>query len=176
MSNPLFVPEGALDELVTEATIRKILGIESAEGEKDLVNFIKTRAKKLFAISVYSGVYSSIEEKRILKSMKRFFKAAFTDQELPVEQPALNVKNHCLYSVDKFWDYHKTFRFAHEQWKFLAPVFKVATEDHHNHDFQCLHILPFIKKCEEGSASGAFGQVSKYELHPSHVSTYLMRF
>ena len=178
----VFIPEGSLDDILTPTTISDQL-LSCIDGEKDeapcdfdeLVKFIRFRAKKLFAICVCA----KIKGHDLFQAMMLFQKHGFTDDRLPVKpfprKGKAKARDHELGMLDKYiWDKETIRDFCERQWRFLAPVFEIATGSHSPpkdwHDFQHYHILPFIKKFNEGSANGSFGRVYKCQIHPKHMS------
>ncbi|KAM5356863.1 hypothetical protein ACJ41O_003509 [Fusarium nematophilum] len=64
------------------------------------------------------------------------------------------------------WDFDAIRDFCNHQWGFCAPVLSAGKV---NHDLHQNAILPFIKKYADSADKGAFGRVTKYEIHESHL-------
>lgn len=67
--------------------------------------------------------------------------------------------------LQEIWTDVRINEFCTKQWSFLAPVFSLAN---HNHDLAEFSILPFTRRYPH-TVSGAFGQVTKYEIHKHHL-------
>ncbi|KAK3901384.1 kinase-like domain-containing protein [Staphylotrichum tortipilum] len=176
--NRKFVPEGALAAVVSKDAIRGELeddGTEWTEELDSLVDFIHSRAMKVFAIVVR---YVGLESLQLRKAMQLFRdgpNGGFKDSYLPVEPPQLG-KGHALALYDAkrkqgrpIWTFPRVSNFCTGQWNFLIPILHVATENWYCHHFERACILPFTKRYENECERGALGQVHKYEIHPSHL-------
>jgi hypothetical protein len=143
-----FVPEGIIEEITTEEMIKASLNVKgSSKEETEIIEFIKTRAKKTFAIVIW------IKPDNIMSVMKSLKKKGIDDRELPIkDEKRLGLKRW----ASEFYD---------GQWRFLAPVF--STDDH-NHDLDPSHILPFVSK-QKHYGTGCFGVVSQYVVHRNHL-------
>lgn len=144
-----FVPEGFIEDVMTEDVIKRTLNIKQPSKKADeIVSFIKTRATRTFAIVVW------IKADDIMTVMKSLKKRDIDDKELPVtNKERLGTKDW----VSDFYD---------DQWRFVAPIFSTNT---HNHDLEESRILPFISKNMD-SGRGSFGVVSRYVVHRKHLS------
>lgn len=148
-----FVPEGNIQDIITEEKIKISLKIGTPCSRRDgeMIEFIKTRAKKVFAIVVYMKPSDSMA---VMKSLK---KKGIDDDSLPItNQQDLGKRDWVL-------------EFFEKQWQFEAPVFS-TTE--YNHDLEESHILPFISK-KVDSKRGSFGVVSQYVVHRNHLNPAL---
>ncbi|KAI8945395.1 kinase-like domain-containing protein [Xylaria longipes] len=65
----------------------------------------------------------------------------------------------------EIWTSVRASNFCEKQWLFLSPVFSTSK---FIHEFTQMCIMPFTKKYLECD-SGTFGQVTKYEIHESHL-------
>lgn len=177
-----FFPEKSLDRLLTDQCIRDELaiGLEtlkpkstirnmSSEELDKLIAYIRTRAKKIFAIIAYIGWPPRAV-------MKGLMDGVFDDSFLPIEENLKNAQQpHLLTLISKpkgYWTGARITKFYDEQWKFLAPVFFIKAEENDaDRVFQKPRIMPFTKRYDDGTnvSEGAFGQVSKYEIHPWHL-------
>jgi hypothetical protein len=147
-----FVPEGIIDKFITEKAIQELLCIQDPKSE--LVQFVKLRAKKVFAIAVYSNL-----EKTLTKVMRWFKKTDLDDDDLPIAPHSDGSKT--------------TWRedFLDNQWIFLAPVFFTTQ---YSHDLNEAHILPFVAKSVD-FGRGSFGVVSQYDIHMNHLKPVSFR-
>jgi hypothetical protein len=144
-----FVPEGVLGELVTEKTIKDVLGITNPKpAEDELIHFVKTRAAKVFAIAIWAKITK-------VKKVMEFFKSKdLDDNDLPVTDPDSPLCKR------KWYD-----DLIEHQWRFYAATF---SNTKYNHDLEELCILPFTSKAGD-SGSGSFGVVSRYVIHRNHM-------
>lgn len=146
-SNHRFVAEGALDQLIDEATIKESMRIRvPTDQETDLVTFIVTRAKKAFAIAVFAQANTN-EAMRWLKENN------IDDKCLPISKQT------------EPWGEDWRADFYDHQWQFTAPVFSTSSS---NHNLEEGHVLPFIEK-SAGTGEGSFGEVTRYVLHKNHM-------
>jgi len=163
-----FVPADDMERIITVENIKKEFeyGSDNADEElTDLISFVNMKATKLFAIAIYSGMDGST----LIDAMKLFKAQDFTDENLPV-RPWKDGETHQLTLLGGPWKKQQRIRlFCIHQWAFLAPIFTAATETLFSYDLERSHVLPFIEKYEEGFQRGAFGQVYKYKIHPSHL-------
>ena len=159
-----FVPEGTVDRLVNYKSVMEALGmitVDSATDDiKELVSFILTRARKLFAISIYSG----LEGANLYRAMRSFQDSNFQDGHLPLCIPS-HGQNKPPFVRSQLWTRLKIDRFCQAQWKFLAPVF---SPDHFYYDLGPETILPIINK-DSDRKEGAFSQVFKVRIHEAHI-------
>lgn len=162
-----FLPSGCVNELVTlEAIIKELrdkhqledgdLDLKNEPARQEAVDFICREAKKVFAITVVSGLRGDDLE----YAMYMFMDNEFNDDSLPAEFGYL--EEYCVeYSV---WSKTRAHNFYNKQWKFLSPTF---SQRNFNVNLQPNHILPFTKKSSEAK-EGAFGHVFEVEIHPAH--------
>jgi hypothetical protein len=140
-----FVPNGIVDELITEKAIRGCL--KARRGEHiALVDFIFTHAKTAFAIATFARLNSH-------RVMNWFRKHEFSDEDLPVKEQTGP------------WTQSWRVDFYDAQWRFCAPVLNLSK---HIHDFEEALILPVVSMSPVGG-QGAFGMVSQYEIHGNHI-------
>jgi hypothetical protein len=147
-SHPKFLPAGILDHTITDETIKTSLGIACpTQEENELISYIRTRAKIVFATAVYSKLNAN--------KVMRWFKAQnLDDSDLPFA-PQSDPQLRCW--LDEFCE---------DQWKFIAPIFSTAKD---SHDLEEGHILPFISRSAKVQ-SGSFGDVYRYTIHKDHFS------
>lgn len=165
-----FLPEGCIDELVTlEAIIKEIeekdqlepgdLDLQEGSVKKNIIDFVRGKAKKVFAITVVSG----LRGRELGKAMFQFMGINFVDNSLPVKEGNL-AQVACFRDTASPWSKVRIHNFCREQWRFLAPVF---SQQNFKVDLEPEHILPFIEK-DSLVKEGAFGQVFAVEIHPAH--------
>jgi len=139
-----FLPEGVIDEIVTEENI--LMQFPSPDDDK-LLDYIQIHAKKIFAILIY------IRPHNTRSALNWWRRKGMSDRDLP-------------FSIQTAWKKHSWFiDFQEGQWTFLAPIFSTAS---YNHDLDKEHILPFISR-EADAVRGSFGVVSKYTIHNKHL-------
>ena len=157
---PDFLPEGCLDNLITEAAVTRELAVtkQSKESRK-AVYFILKEAKKVFAILLVSR----FEGKKLLGAITLFRRSKLGDTCLPVREGAeSNVP--FFRNPTKPWDTVSIRTFCKEQRAFLAHVF---SGDNLNLRLDDNDILPFI--CQGSNiVSGAFGDVHQVTVHEKH--------
>jgi len=162
-----FLPGGCIDELVTlEAIIKEIvekdqlkpgdLDLQEGSAKKKVIDFIREKAKKVFAITVVSG----LRGRDLGMAMFQFMGINFIDNSLPVKEGNLS----CFHCPASPWSRVRIHNFCREQWRFLAPIF---SQQNFKVDLEPEHILPFIEK-DNLVKEGAFGQVFPVEIHPAH--------
>ena len=170
----LFLPQRKFEAIVTREIIRSTLYGESDSEDEALINYFVNDARKLFAITVLTGL--SMPE-YLIQAMCLFKDRGFSDDDLPIED-LLSVENeqtsanrkpvdlstHTLGGIGEPWTSARIHTFYHEQWKLLAPVFSM---DEANDDLG-IHTIPFIAKNEE-VCEGSFGYVRRYRIHSDHI-------
>jgi hypothetical protein len=106
-----YLPEGQLDDLITEATIAEQLPSDYP-GMGELIQFIVQWAQKTFAITLLTGLGGH----ELCDAITGLCRAGITDQSLPllspVSQPAF---------AKSPWSRWKIEQFRKNQWRFLAP-------------------------------------------------------
>ncbi|KAK4208537.1 kinase-like domain-containing protein [Rhypophila decipiens] len=180
ITSSTFVPEGCLDILITRDAVIPELSegddYDDASDELDeLAIFIERKAKKVFTILVR---YMGWEGSKLVRAMRAFKDHDFTDESLPVPRPkAHNPGSHILDSLNPrkgrgLWSAPSIDNFFHSQWRVIVPVFGSFTGSVF-HDLGPYHILPFIRRFDSKAASGSFGTVHEYRIHPNHISNQL---
>lgn len=161
-----FAPEGSLDGVITkESILEELKRKQPAKTELDaLANYLFTDARKTFAIAIHAEISN------LYLAMKCLKDSHFTDKtDLPIARRT-SVQGHALSTLSKkVWRDPQIDKFYEQQWKFLAPVFSVATERQTDYTLQPSCILPFVKRHHSDSDKGSFGQVYKYEIHERHL-------
>ncbi|KAI1120205.1 kinase-like domain-containing protein [Nemania abortiva] len=173
-----FLPQDSFQSLITTEIVQRIIESSTEDDSiaQSLVEFVITKARKLFAILAVTGI-------DILPALKSLQHYDFTDDYLPISRD-IDLDNCNINGVDMKcthppafivfhnspWDTVTLRMFYNEQWKFLAPVFS------HDRRTQKLHpkcILPFIKPplSREPRKSSFFSDVYQVQIHPSHRGT-----
>jgi len=162
-----FLPEGWIDELVTEESVREELKCP-ADKQKHLelaIKFIFTKedgAKKLFVITLLCGIPK--DDLKLVKAMLRFRRAEITDSCLPIkldECSAFIDEKGGFYSP---WNSVMVRNFGENQWAVLAPVF---TDKNTKLTLEPGYILPIVGNIK-GGETGAFGEVVQVTIHERH--------
>lgn len=171
-----FLPQGALDLIITEATILIALGIKKPTPEDyKLVVYILMRAKRLFATAAYIG----LPPDTLYCAMVLFRNTNFSDERLPLEEmsgeeflkstmsglehPLVNLEGHVKHKAERIWTFSRIHDFLKAQFSFLAPIISAGQIDY---DFGPGLILPFVEHAAQGE--GSFGVVSKCVIHRDH--------
>jgi hypothetical protein len=167
-----FLPQGELDELITEEailiTFQDDQGIDPVD---DLVTFIQQKARRVFAIII------DIKFENPYYAMSLFKDNNFCDADLPITRipedmqclPNREVR-HEFFTFEKntkdpWWDKSSIGDFYQRQWDFIAPVFSTSVK---HHTFSEDAIIPFIEK-PATFAEGSFGKVTQFKVHPKHI-------
>jgi len=160
-----FVPEGSINAITKKDIEEEFRDFENDAAFSDVVEFIHSKAKRLFAIALCGGI---VEHPAFYDTMTLFMNEGFSDEKLPIKP--WGSTPHELTLICGWSPLPKIRNFYKEQWQFLVPVFQVTTENQEdsNHDFERNRILP-LTKCSEGFDSGSFGKVYKYKIHPQHL-------
>ncbi|KAI8626023.1 hypothetical protein F5Y19DRAFT_466794 [Xylariaceae sp. FL1651] len=179
MENKSFVPNGALDELITLDTVTSTLaavGLPAGE-QLCLARVIIEKGKRIFAILLFINQVSDIQS---------LFSEGFTDEMLPVAYHAEgdswavrsyprdseNFRQGKVWVFFQQWKKSTIFSFCERQWMFLAPVF-------YSEQFKyVLHrdaILPFISVKGQTKHSN-FSVVFRVEVHAAHLQRFRPAF
>ena len=156
-----FLPHGCLDELITAESVTEELEIEDYPANREskaLIEFILEEAKKVFAISLISGVTNQI----LRDVMASFMQHRFADASLPIKHKEDLDTLPCFLSHT--WNKRRKRDFWTKQWSFLAPLF---SKKQFKMELEPDHILPFIWKGSETKES-EFSQVYEVTIHESH--------
>lgn len=172
---PPFLPDGCIESLITEGAISNELFDEDDDPqtpEKALIRFVKEKAKKVFAITVCSGITGS----ELLKTVRFFKIAGFNDSHLPIEKAVTpgQYSSAWVYPfpfdrmaerrIKRIWNGWRINSFYTQQWAFLAPVFS-KTEFQHYLSPDCILPFTWVNNIVKG---GMFSQVYEVEIHPKH--------
>lgn len=146
-----FIPNGIVEELVTEKAIRKSLYPRHAnpnDEAKALIRFIYQRARRAFAVAVFCQLNT-------IRAMRWFKANNLGDDDLPIRE-----------HTDQ-WKTSWQSEFYDEHWRFFAPTFSTTQRSHNLED---AHILPFVARAVE-YGRGSFGVVTQYSVHKNHMNT-----
>ncbi|KAI1175652.1 hypothetical protein F4777DRAFT_598394 [Nemania sp. FL0916] len=174
LENKPFVPNGALEELITfDAVTSTLAAVGLTVGEQRcLARVIVEKGKRIFAILVFINQVSEI---------KTLFREGFTDEKLPVAYQAegddsWKVRSY-LPNSDKLtqdqgwvffqrWEKTTIFSFCERQWMFLSPIFR---RDQFKYILHRNTILPFVS--DKGQIKQSFfSMVFHVEVHAAHQS------
>jgi hypothetical protein len=156
-----FLPQNHITELITKDAIIEELADEDGDldndEDKELVDFIHSSAKRVFATTIVSGLGSS----ELYKAMRKFKVHNFQDESLPLKENAIpNLQ--CFPA--KPWSKVRTYNFLRFQWIFLAPVFSTSK---FQLDLEPEHIFPFTW-VSDVAKEGAFSNVYEVTIHDKH--------
>ncbi|KAK1749700.1 HET-domain-containing protein [Echria macrotheca] len=176
-----FLPEGAIDELITKHAARKALDLPHEKAykkrEDQIIRFIfgeetdlPAGAKKLFAITLLSV---QRQDHGLARAMHRMRKSAIDDSCLPLEpQGCKAFVGSEPGSYSSPWSSVEARNFSSRQWSFLAPVFALQ-EPRLRLDGKC--ILPIIDQDGERQ-NGAFGDVVQVTIHENHWTAPILKY
>ena len=147
-----FVPEGALDSIITTASIRAALRDSKSQlhRENEAIELINNGGKKTFAILV--TIYKADRIISFIQSDQ--LQTANLDSRLP-----FNAKT----DLERILSRTDAADFFDKQWEFTAPVFRRRA------GHRCLHertVFPFMESWIQ--PEGGFGNIFKIELHHRH--------
>jgi hypothetical protein len=156
----LFLPKGCIDSLVTKEAIKD----ELEDADDNLVHFIVSRAKKVFAIALLCNVDGS----KLLKAMESFKAHEFCDEDLPIKCPRAGFRDFeaapPAFSTSAWRKDVAIFSFWKVQWQFLAPDFSTNA---FRHTLSATAILPFTWR-DNTVKEGTFGKVFQGQIHEGH--------
>jgi len=163
-----YVPRSCFEKRITLATIKQCL----PDARQELLDFIWNSAQKLFAILLYSKCLPG--EIKLESALQTFKDRHLTDDQLPL--PRYTEQCTCMHDQTLFcphevpretlveWDFCGWEHFYADQWKFLAPEFKIGEFDYVLDEQSVLPI-----KLRDGHGEGSFGDVREGELNPDHA-------
>ncbi|KAI1110399.1 hypothetical protein F5Y14DRAFT_465670 [Nemania sp. NC0429] len=171
LENKSFVPNGALDEVITfdiVASTLAALGLELGE-QSQLARDILEKGRRIFAILLFINQVSDI---------KTLFSEGFTDEMLPVAYQAEgdswkvrsyqpnsdNLEKDKVWVFFQRWKKSSIFSFCERQWMFLSPVFRKEQFKYLLHRDA---ILPFVSAKGQTKQS-YFSVVFHVEVHAAH--------
>lgn len=157
-----FLPAGTIDKLFTVESVDTVLN------NPELTAYTLASARKVFAIVLMFDLPLDY----VRKGMSEVCERGISDRDLPLTKSYWKARglpfarrNNGQRDDEAVWTTTRIRRFCEElQWAVLAPVFSI---NKHPYDLEPTSVLPFPKKTVK--CSGAFGEVSKCEIHPSHL-------
>lgn len=164
-SHQVYMPEGHLDQLITEQSIiGELAGMFNLSSQKQadvhinesLIEYILKSATKVFAISLICGV----EAGALRKAMEVFKSNGFDDGNLPVK---FTDSGETPWS-QLHWPSLVTHKFRQRQWMFLVPVFRRGMLDV---NLEPHHILPFALAPSE-KPEGRSHNLWEVTVHEAH--------
>lgn len=168
-----FLPDGWLERLVTETSIREELNDPdpalTPPAILDLIAFILDSAKKVFAITLISGLKGD----DLCRAMHKFMEHGFVDASLPIMTKDELSELECF--KKKPWNKLARGYFYEGQWKFLAYIFREEeNKDRIRINLYPKYILPFTF-VDEVKRSGTFGDVYQVTIHPAHQNPPMLK-
>ncbi|KAG4260105.1 serine/threonine protein kinase [Fusarium proliferatum] len=151
--NAEFLPCTKIDQFLGRNAVELALKASGLNDREDLVNFVlqPARAKRIFLILLYMS-----EEKEKLSFLANFLKQKLTDASLPVKKSQLG-------SI--FTSNNDRTLFCKYQHMVTSPEFG---KDKFRSKLHTDTILPYLKSYNP-SGRGFFGEVSRMDIHPSHI-------
>lgn len=171
LENKSFVPNGALDDLITfdiVASTLEAVGISIGEQSR-LAKEILEKGRRIFAILLFINQVNDIET---------LFREGFTDEMLPVAYSAEgdswkvrsyqpnsdNLEKEKVWAFFQRWKKSSIFSFCERQWMFLSPVFRKEQFKYFLHRDA---ILPFVSAKGQMKQS-YFSVVFHVDVHAAH--------
>lgn len=179
--NREFFPDGSIEPLITKESVMKELIITEETLQEnptaELLDFILTRGKRLFAILINIGLTGE----KLVDAIRQFLEISFGDESLPITNANVHTvpffdgqvsfvgkkRGHPLRWGERL---KRQFRFT--QFEYLAPVF---SSDNLDMELDAQYILPFIARHGDRK-TGGFGEVYQVDVHPSHHKTPILTF
>lgn len=164
-SHQVYMPEGHLDELITEQSIigeltgmLKLNSQEQSDTQIDegVIEYILKSAKKVFAISLICGVDAGA----LHETMRTFESTGFDDGTLPIK--SIDPGQAPWSQVQ--WSATIIHKFRQRQWMFLVPTFSWGNL---NVELEPHHILPFALTSNE-NRDGRISNLWEVTIHESH--------
>ncbi|KAH6889644.1 hypothetical protein B0T10DRAFT_571612 [Thelonectria olida] len=144
-----FFPRTKLNGLLRKAEVEATLRRARVHPSPELVDFIMTKADKIFAILAAMDKTDRIEA---------FHKGKFGQNRLPAKQESVG---------DMFFSPLAVVDFCRLQWWFMSPVF---TEDTFRYNFEKSCQLPFTRYGEKmPSGASNYSSVEERSIHVGHV-------
>lgn len=166
-----FLPKDCFNELFSENNVKAALPGAS----RNLVDFTKTHAIRIFATVIFATEKSG---KELVLIMESFRQRDFRDTHLSLDddpQCGFLKSSQCshnpvfnVFHDRKLWPASPLVRmFFHDRWKFLAPVFEGSSI---RYDLMGRTILPFdlVKQNQDENSVGGFSEVQKAKIRASH--------
>jgi len=177
-----FVPEDSISELI------KKVKLESLFPDKGLAEFVRSKARKVFLITVVSMDSNNSE---LVQIMKIFREKGLSDEMLPI--PELHKNGECIHRTiakteyhsrsnqdrcrhpsclsafhQKPWTRQKFGYFYGHQWLFTAPVFSTSNCSKYTKELPENTVLPVTWR-NPTPRSGHFSDVYEAEIHADHL-------
>lgn len=164
-----YLPEGSVERLITPSSIREELGDISIESEilESLIDFIVTRAKKVFTITILAQL-TGLD---LYHALKTFQDVGFDDDKLPVLPDRHAHLMSAAFKGRRLWNAVRKEGFLTDQWGLLVPVF---TKQRLMHSLQESAILP-LERVSSTFKAGTFGDVYEAKVHPDHMDDELFK-
>lgn len=170
-----FVPEGQIYNLLTETTIRRLLRLSRRRIDDALVDYIVTRAKRLFTLTILINQ----EDYKLVDYMTFFRDNGYRDSKLMAGtnfesvDVQTNELSHFQQEIMEDLQNERLFQsfpsreITEKQWQVLTPVFSTEVDSYYFHGRV---VLPFrkVKTDTNRPMRGAFSEVFKIEIHPDH--------
>lgn len=176
-----FVPKSCLDAHITKENIEAELKRQDIVVTTKLVDFIQTKAKKLFAILVYARMPEAISGcydhqlmddhlPVILRKVDNVLKFFSLSENEPSDVSFEDAS--AVFLTDRKdgtwkWNRDRFHDFYENQWKFISPVFK---RERYRYKLYRQHILPFESVGKE--KGGGFSKVYPVTIHDAHQQGY----
>lgn len=163
-----FIPNDHVEKLITAASITQAMLADGRlqddapdhhtldDQERDLVDFVFTKAKRIFAICILCD----IPQRRLKSAMESFKSQGIGDKHLPFSSEDF-IESH---APVKSWTRIQKWNLSRYQWRLLCPVFPKGFT---KMSLSPEHILPFTYVSSQ-SKGGTFGEVYKVAIHRSH--------
>jgi hypothetical protein len=177
-----FLPQNALDELINATSIvwgmLRGLGLPSdllSTDDQALVEFIVSRAKRLFAISVMVLPTHESGSTLLGDAIRLFRRHQIDDSKLPFDESGDGILAGLESEKSKsrrIWKPRIIRTFHDSQWRVVVPIF--TTDPHARSkafNLPANTVLPFTKGglTHGGAFASVFEYELEYELHPSHI-------
>lgn len=168
------MPEDKVNNFVTRSRVESVLNpakfdsSQSLVSRDDVVNFVITRAPRLFLILL-------LTEKRNLEHQLKYCKDEnLDDSSLPIkfndDGDGESLQGPCKarrYTWLRTFTRNQRKLFLGHQWSLTMPVF--GTKEKFRFELAPLQPLPFLEEASGPEANGFFGEVSRAVIHASHI-------
>jgi hypothetical protein len=158
-----FLPRHALEEILTEDSLRREFDANGFEDSQQLALYIHTHAKKVFAILILLGLERFMPLLAYQKFKDEYLPLVSTDgcmtssSGIPQDHPALRPFGE--------WQASDLERFCTNQWLALAPTFDTGKD----YEFDSSIILPFVEAHDIERSAGGYGRVSQVKISADHL-------
>lgn len=197
--NQHFLPLDKLEKLVNIQTVFQELQTHDsfrhkpAEHLQDLANKVCQKSDRDNSTTTRTKIFGTLLLITRLDALEMFIEEDLWDKDLPFFmgdlEGYLDSETSQMFRKDRkpirlfsTWDYFQSEGFAKNQWKFLAPFFKLPLNDDTRplrYHLQKDHILPFIENLEHEESdnesgnviSGGTSEVFRVKIHPAHYNS-----